>query len=210
MKRNLLFLALLLSVGINCGLLGMGIARHRLLSAARDAEDRPPERDGREGREGARLADRLELTGEARESFLRLMRELAVRVHDGRRQIDEARRELRHELTSAAPDRARIDGLLSALAREQDALDRALVANVYAARELLDGPAEREYLRFVERFGAAVAGPRPPGPPPERLRPLLGGRRLRGPADPGGPPEGPDGPPPEEDRPERGGPDGPP
>ena len=199
MKRNLLFLALLLSVGINCGLLGMGIARHRLFQRmsqeAREAADRPPGRDGRAGPEGARLADRLALTGEAREGFLRLQRELAERVHAGRRQIDEARRELRQELTSRTPDRARVENLLAGIAREQDALDRALVANVYAARELLDGPAEREYLRFVERFGAAVAGPRPPGPPPERLRALLGGRRLRGPAGPDGPPEGPDGPP---------------
>lgn len=191
MKRNLLFLALLLSVGINCGLLGMGIARHRLMGAEREAAERPPERDGRDGGEGARLADRLQLSGEAREGFLRLMRELALRVHAGRRQIDEARRELRHELTSEAPDRAHVETLLAGLAREQDALDRALVANVYAARELLDGPAEREYLRFVERFGAAVAGPRPPGPPPERLRPWFGGRRPRGPAGPDGPPEGP-------------------
>lgn len=210
MKRNLLFLALLLSVGINCGLLGMGIARHRLSQRmsqdAREAADRPPGREGRAGPagpEGARLADRLALTGEAREEFLRLQRELAERVRAGRRQIDDARRELRHELTSAAPDRARVEVLLAGIAREQDALDRALVANVYAARELLDGPAEREYLRFVERFGAAVAGPRPPGPPPER-RPLLGGRRMRGPAGPDGPPAGPGGP----DGPD--GPDGPP
>lgn len=163
----------------------MGIARHRMFQglpqSARESDARSP------GRDGARLADRLELSGEAREGFLRLQRELAERVHAGRQQIDEARRELRHELTSSAPDRARVEILLSGIAREQDALDRTLVANVYAARELLDGPAEREYLRFVERFGAAVAGPRNPGPPPERLRPLKGGRRLRGPAGPAGP-----------------------
>ena len=201
MKRNLLFLALLLSVGINCGLLGMGIARHRMLQGmlqgGREGGDRPP---GWEGRDGARLADRLELAGAAREGFLRLQRELADRVHAGRRKIDAARRELRHELISPEPERARVEALLADVAREQDALDRALVANVYAARELLDGPAEREYLRFVERFGAAVAGPRPPGPPPERRRPLLGGRRFRGPDGreiPDGPPEGPEGLPPE-------------
>lgn len=190
MRRNWIFLALLLSVGVNCGLIGMGIARHRM-QALRDP--RPP------GAEGDRLADRLELAGEARASFLRLQRELAERVRAGRRQIDESRRDLRRELTSPAPDRARVEELLAGLNRAQDALDRAFVANVLAARELLDGPAEREYLRFVERFGAAVAGPRPPGPPPERLRPLLGGRRLRG---PDGPPDGPDVPP--------DGPDGPP
>ncbi|MEO7795850.1 MAG: periplasmic heavy metal sensor [Thermoanaerobaculia bacterium] len=203
MRRNWIFLALLLSVGVNCGLLGMGIARHRMLAErAREHSDRPP------GRDGARLADRLELTGSARESFLRLQRELAERVHAGRRRIDDARRDLRLELISPEPDRARVEALLAGVLREQEALDRALVANVFAAREVLDGPAEREYLRFVERFGSAVAGPRPPGPPlppGEGLRPRFGARRERGrdrgdprdgppPGEPEGPanPEGPD------------------
>jgi Spy/CpxP family protein refolding chaperone len=172
MRRHWLFLALLLSVGVNCGLLGMGIARHRMMERSTGAErgdraqgdrtdgerlhgDRP--RDDRP-RDGARLADRLELTGESREKFLLLQRELAERVRAGRTSIDSSRRELRHELVSAEPDRARVEELLSAIQREQDALDRALVANVLAAREVLDPPAEREYLRFVERIGAAVSG----------------------------------------------------
>lgn len=189
MRRNWLFLALLLSVGINCGLLGMGIMRHRMLAGAERAE-----RDGRDGRDdpapgrhGARLADRLELAGEQRERFLGLQRELAERVHAGRRRIDDARRDLRRELTSPDPDRARVEALLAAIGGEQDALDRALVENVFAARELLDGEAEREYLLFVERFGGAFAGGRPPGRGgPGGLRPRFGGR-----PDGAGPPEGP-------------------
>ena len=88
-------------------------------------------------------------------------------MHAGRRRIDDARRELRRELTSPDPDRGRVEALLTGIGSEQDALDRALVENVFAARELLDGDAEREYLRFVERFGGAFAGGRPPG-----LRPM--------------------------------------
>lgn len=199
MRRNWLVLALLLSVGVNCGLIGMGIARHRMVErwAGAERDDRPP------GREGVRLADRLELTGGERESFLRLQRELAERVHSGRRQIDESRRDLRRELTAPEPDRARVEELLAAINREQDALDRALVANIFAARQLLDGPAERDYLRFVDRFGAAVAGPRPSGPPPGGMRQrfgVRGPRRGEGaepqdgppPGGPGDPPEGPD------------------
>jgi Spy/CpxP family protein refolding chaperone len=167
MRRNWLFLALLLSVGVNCGLLGMGIARHRMAERWPGGErgDRAQgERPGGERphgdrpRDGARLADRLELTGEARENFLRLQRELAERVRAGRTTIDASRRELRRELVSAEPDRARVEELLSAIQREQDALDRALVANVLAAREMLDPAAEREYLRFVERIGAVASG----------------------------------------------------
>lgn len=169
MRRNWLFLALLLSVGINCGLLGMGILRHRLLagSAAPDRFDRfdhshraerPP------GRQGARLADRLELAGEERERFLALQRTLAETVHAGRLRIDEARQDMRRELISPQPDRVRVEALLADIVRQQETLDRALVDNVLAARDLLDGEAEREYLRFVERFGGAFAGGRPPGP----------------------------------------------
>jgi len=190
-RRHWIFLALLLSVGVNCGLVGMGIARHRM-ELQRERDPRPP------GREGVRLADRLALAGEARESFLRLQRELGERVHAGRRQIDEARRELRRELTSREPDRERVEALLGRLNRAQDALDRAFVANVLAARDVLEGRAEREYLQFVERFGAAVAGPRPPGPPLDRLRLRPGARRLRG-------DDGPEGPPPEEREPAPGG-----
>lgn len=190
MRRQWIFLALLLSLGVNCGLIGMGIARHRM-EVQRERDSRPP------GREGARFADRLALAGEARESFLRLQRELGERVHAGRRQIDEARRDLRRELISPQPDRERVEALLGDLTRAQDALDRAFVANILAAREVLDGRAEREYLRFVERFGAAVAGPRPPGPPPDRLRQRPAARRLQGYARPDGPPAGEPGPAPD-------------
>ena len=207
MRRNWLFLALLLSVGLNCGLLGMGIMRHRMLALAdrsdrsdrfdpsdrfdrSDRSDRsdPSDRADRTahgerppGRQGARLADRLELEGEQRERFLELQRTLAETVHAGRLRIDDSRRELRRELTSPDPDRDRVETLLNGIGKEQDALDRALVDNVFAARELLEGPAEREYLRFVERFGGAFAGSRPAGLA-GGMRSRLGDRRMRGPA----------------------------
>jgi Spy/CpxP family protein refolding chaperone len=163
MRRNWILLALLLSFGVNCGLVGMAIVRHRPAA--------PFERGVRPApRAGERLADRLELEGETRESFLRLQRQLAERMRGGRREIERSRRELRRELTSAAPDRARAEELLVAIGREQAAMDRALVENVLASRELLDGRGEREYLRFIERFAETLAGARPPGPPGGALR----------------------------------------
>lgn len=200
MRRNWLFLALLLSVGVNCGLVGMGIMRHRMLSGPppgmpsggapadhhEPADQRDPgdPRDRPPGGQGARLADRLGLLGEERERFLDLQRQLLERVHAGRRRIDEARRALRRELTAPDPDRGRVEELLGGIGSEQDALDRALVDNVLAARELLDGDSESEYLRFVERFGGAFAGGRPPGPhgfeaSPGGPRPRFGDRRMR-------------------------------
>ena len=218
MRRNWLFLALLLSVGVNCGLLGMGIMRHRMLSGMSsgmatggdrgDPGDPGGPGERAPGRQGARLADRLGLLGEERERFLGLQRQLAERVHAGRRRIDDARRELRRELTAPDPDRGRVEALLTGIGSEQDALDRALVENVLAARELLDGDSEREYLRFVERFGGAVAGGRPPGPPafdapPGGARPRFGDRRMRRQGSPPGQEDPGDG-----DR--RSAPDGPP
>jgi hypothetical protein len=194
MRRNWLLLALLLSVGVNCGLLGMGIARHRLLERwADDSRGDPGDRRGRHARPidrfgppgpgepdaasdrpfrraGVRLADRLGLEGEVRESFLGLQRALAERVHDGRERLDGARRELRRELVAEQPDSARVEELIAAIVREQEALDRALVANVLAARELLEPTAEGEYLRFVERIGAAVSSGTPPPMAGQRSR----------------------------------------
>lgn len=177
MRRSWIFLALLLSVGVNCGLLGMAIVRHRWANTD-ERGDRPVQRDG------ARLADRLGLEDGTRESFLQLQRELVERVRTGRREIDSARRDLRRELAAPVPDRARIEVLLVAIGKEQDGLDRALVENVLAARELLDGPAEREYLRFIERFGAAIAGPRRPGAAGTPGGPLRQRFRERGPRPP--------------------------
>jgi hypothetical protein len=182
-RRNWLFLALLVSVGINCGLLGMGLMRHRMLAGS-DRSDRFERAERGErlpGRQGVRLADRLDLEGVERERFLGLQRTLAETVHAGRLRIDDSRRELRRELTSPDPDRDRVETLLNGIGKEQDALDRALVENVFAARDLLEGEAEREYLRFVERFGGAFAG-RSPGPGgPGGMRPRFGDRRLRAP-----------------------------
>lgn len=231
MRRNWLFLALLLSVGLNCGFLGMGLMRHRMLAPAdRDRFDRsdPSNRSDRSdrfdpsdraehgerppGRQGARLADRLELEGEQRERFLGLQRTLAETVHAGRLRIDEARHDLRRELISPQPDRIRIEALLGDIVREQEILDRALVENVLAARELLDGPAEREYLRFVERFGGAFAGGRPPGPGGRGgMRPRFGERRLRTPDSSPGPADsdGADSPAASDDPARRRGPDSP-
>lgn len=162
MKRAWLGVALLLSIGFNLGLIGMQLLRDRA-AERRDRGERWSERDV-----GERMARRLELAGEERERFLVLQRRLGRSVLEGRQRIHALRQELRDELVAPAPDRARIDALLTEIAAEQSAIDRAFTANVLESRAALGDEAERAYLRFVERFAGAVGpghdfAPRRPG-----------------------------------------------
>lgn len=184
MKRYALAIALLLSLGVNVGLIGMQLVR------SREAERRERGTRWSEQAIGERLARRLNLDGNERERFLGQQRKLARSVLEGRRRIHALRGELRAELVAPAPDRARVDTLLAEIVAAQAAIDRAVAENVLESRALLSGDAERAYLRFVERFagemgpgrdglprfpGGAPRGARPPGrgaaPPPDDAPP---------------------------------------
>ncbi len=162
MKRGWLGVALLLSIGFNLGLIGMQLVRERAVERWERGE-RWSERDI-----GERLARRLELAGEERERFLVLQRRLGRSVLEARQRVHALRRELRDELIAPEPDRGRIDRLLTEIAAEQSAIDRAFTANVLESRAALGEEAERAYLRFVERFAGAIdpghgLAPRRPG-----------------------------------------------
>ena len=154
MKRGWLVVALLASLGLNLGLVGVQIARARAAAAWSGDRGEPGGPDP-----GARLADRLRLEGGERERFLRLQRRLAETVREERGQIGRLRHELRGELIAPRPDRGRIDDLLAGVAAHQEVLDRAFADSVLESRQQLSGRALEAYLRFVERF----AQPGPPG-----------------------------------------------
>jgi hypothetical protein len=124
------------------------------------------------------MAVRLGVPPEDRPRFARLQREFFGETRDGRMRLDGVRRQLRAELTAARPDRARIDELLAQSGELQAGLERALVEHVLAAREVLDGEAERRYLHFLSRLGAAGGGPggARQGAPPRRRPGLRPGR----------------------------------
>lgn len=190
MKRWWLVVALLASLGLNLGLVGVQIARAKRAAAWSGERPEPGGADP-----GARLAERLRLEGGERERFLDLQRRLARAVRDEREGIGRLRHQLRGELIAAEPDRQRIDRLLAEIASRQAALDRAFVDNVLESRRQLSGRALRAYLGFVERF----AQPRPPdGGEPLRER-LDRFRELR--QGPGRPGARAGGPPPEAPRP---------
>lgn len=196
MRRSWLVVALLASLGLNLGLVGVQIARARAIARWTGDRGDPGGPDP-----GARLADRLSLQGGERERFLRLQQRLAEAVREERGQIGRLRHQLRAELIAQQPDRQRIDSLLADVAAHQVALDRAFADSVLESRQQLSGRALDAYLRFVERF----AQPGAPGGR-EPLRDRAEGPRVprRGPAP--APDEGADGPalrPPPEPRTER-------
>lgn len=176
MSRWLVVIALLLSVGLNVGILA-AVAMRR--------GGPPPPREGREGhppQEGqpanvdpvprlGRLADRLKLEGDQRRRFLDLQWNLYQESTRQRLQMNEVHRELRREVTRPTPDRQRVEALLNESSRIHQALERALVSNILSTRELLGPEKEKEYLKIVGRLRLPNPGPgigTPRAPPPKR------------------------------------------
>jgi hypothetical protein len=167
-SRGVLVLALLVSLGVNVGLVGVGLARRAGVERwERSRESLEAPRPGF----GLRLADRLGVPAERRERFLAVQRRLAERTGAERREVLRVRLELRRELLAREPDRARLDELLAELAAREAELSRALVAGVLESREVLSGRELELYLRFLERAAPGHGSPRRGGrlhraPPP--------------------------------------------
>lgn len=178
MKKPWLMIALLLSVGINIGVLAtIGIARARDPRPMRAGHERP-DRPGREpGAMMERIVRGLELEGEARDRFVEQHQRFFESLQGTQREMMRNRHELRSEIGSREPDRERIDALLAESARLQAELDRAFVDNVLATREMLTPRQQRAYLGILGRL--RDRGDR--GERGDRRRPPGEGR-------PGGPP----------------------
>ena len=211
MRRWWLVLGLLLSLGINAGILAT-LAVHRL---SRPGPDGPPPDQGPGREEGfpdpnpegppprvTRLADRLGLEGEQRRRFVALQLQFVADTFRLRTQQVETYRALRRELMARKPDRARIDPLLQESARLHLALEQAMARNVIASREVLDPRQERLYLEIVSRLrppgarpeGLGAQDPRRPRRPrwqPPWNRPRREGPGPDRPEGPGGPDDGP-------------------
>jgi len=141
-----------------------------------------------------RLADRLDLEGEARRRFLEIQRQFFEETLRIRMRQAETQREVRRELIASEPDRERIDELLRQAARDFLALEQALARNVVATRSILTPEQEEEYLRIVSRLrppgpaGFGQQGPRRRPPPGRRFRDRGGFREGAPPPEEEGPP----------------------
>ena len=165
MNRSWLWVALLLSLGINIGVLAtIGTARSRgkeRIERSR-VDGQPP---------FARMADHLELEGEVREQFMEIQQELFQTTRRRREHLEDLRGQLRREVTSNDPDSAVVEQLLAELSEVSQDLDRAMVESVLATRRMLSPEQQRSYFQILDRLrpGGRQFGRH--GKPPTRRRP---------------------------------------
>lgn len=170
MKRGWVWVALLLSVGINIGVLAtIGTSRMR----AKARFERP--RDGDRQPPVERLASHLEVEGEIREQFIEIQQDLFRTTRRHQQALHELRSELRTEVANENPDPHRVEELLNEIGVLHVNLDRAMVESVLATKKILDPGQQRRYFRVLERMREATRrfGDRPgrPGRPNDRRPP---------------------------------------
>jgi hypothetical protein len=171
MRRWWLIIALLLSVGLNVGVLASIAARRVGKPEPREIQSPEIARAGRDLLPLLpRLADRLRLEGEERRKFLDIQWNLFQETSRHRLRLGEVHREIRREIVRDEPDRQRIDRLLDESARIYLSLERSLVRNVLATRELLDPEQERQYMALIGRLRIAGAGAAIGDPPAPAAR----------------------------------------
>ena len=214
MKRWWLVIVLLLSLGVNVGIVA-ALVGHRWAGEAggkgkeketeRPVDDRPlPQLGG--GQEEVpqrivRLANQLGLEGDQRRKFISLQGSFFADTLRLRTDQAEIQRELRRSLGAPVPDQVHIDSLLQESGTTFTALEKAMTKNVLESRKLLKPDQERKFLKLLARLRL---GPGPggqggqgggggQGQPEQPRRP----RRQEPPPPP--PPPRQDGPPPQDD-----------
>jgi hypothetical protein len=170
-KRWWLVIALLLSAGMNLGLL-VGLVLNSPAVARQQQEALRPAAPGRL----QQLADRLGLEGETRQRFIARQRQFFAETAVPRTRLPEIRRQVRAELIRPHPNEARIDQLLREGSEIFLTLERAVVANVLDSRRMLGPEEERRYVELISRLqleGPGQLGRLPPAHWPWwwRLRP---------------------------------------
>ena len=164
MKKWWLVLALLLSLGVNVGILAtLAVARLRpgLVQGFEKALQPPPEK------RLARLADRLGLVGPERQRFLALQRQFFSTTGKDRKHLQQIYRQVRGELISAHPDTDHLDRMLAESSQVYLRIERAVTANVLETRKMLRPEQETLFLGLIEKMrpGQGPFGhPGAPGP----------------------------------------------
>ncbi len=178
MKRWWLVIALVLSIGMNLGLLVALALSSPALARQQQAVMRP----AAPGR-WAQLADRLGLEGEVRQRFIQRQRQFVAETAGPRSRLPEIRKQVRAELIRPKPDLTRIDELLRESADIFLMLERSVVANVLDSRKMLPPEAESKYVDVISRL--QLEGPGQFGRLPQSQWPWWW--RFRPPQRPAGP-----------------------
>lgn len=199
MKRWWLVIVLLLSLGVNVGIVA-ALVGHRWIGETGETskpKEKPPDEgaiplpNGQEGvpQRVVRLADQLGLEGDQRRKFISLQGGFFADTLRLRTDQAETQRELRRELAAPVPNQARIDSLLQESGNTFMALEKAMTQNVVESRKLLKPDQERKFLRLLARLRLGQGGQgggQGQGQPgqqrrPRRQEPPLPPRRQNGP-----------------------------
>jgi Spy/CpxP family protein refolding chaperone len=208
-KRWWLVIVLLLSLGVNVGIVA-ALVGHRWAGEAtpkggdKEAERLPEERPGPQpGGQNeevpqriVRLANQLGLEGDQRKKFISLQGSFFADTLRLRTDQAETQRELRRALGAPVPDQARIDSLLQESGNTFTALEKAMTTNVLESRKLLKPDQERKFLKLLARLRL---GPGPGGQGGGQGQPEPQGRPRRQQPPPPPPPPQREGPPPQDD-----------
>lgn len=157
MKRWHIVILLLLSVGLNLGLLAQrGTGKpDRASSRVAGSRDAGNAERAKERRERAReellerMVDKVGVTGEQRERFLAIHRGFFERTRDMRDQQRRAERALRENLASATPDRALAEVQLAEIAAAKKEIETTFVENFFDATAILDTDQKARYRELV-------------------------------------------------------------
>jgi hypothetical protein len=177
-KRWWLVLALLLSLGVNVGILAtIAVARLRPQNAK---VTQPPAE-----KRLAVLADRLGLAGEERQRFLFLQRRFFAATSRDRKRLQQVYREIRRELISPQPEPGHLEALLTESSQLYLKIEHSVTANVLETRKLLTPEHETVYLDLIGQMRPGqgpFSPPNAPGPPWNRA--LQNGARRQQPVQP--------------------------
>ncbi|HEY2739049.1 MAG TPA: periplasmic heavy metal sensor [Thermoanaerobaculia bacterium] len=207
MKRWWLVIVLLLSLGVNVGIVA-ALVGHRWIGetseTGKSKEKLPDDRaiplpNGQEGvpQRVVRLADQLGLEGDQRRKFISLQGGFFADTLKLRTDQAETQRELRRELAAPAPSQARIDSLLQESGNTFMALEKAMTQNVVESRKLLKPDQERKFLKLLARLRFGQGGQGGQGEGQGQGQPGQP-RRPRRQEPPPPPPSRQDGPPPDD------------
>ncbi len=153
MKRWWLIVVLLLSLGVNLGLLASRAwQRAPGPGPPPAAGNPPPEAAERLPRFALRMAGELDLQGEQREAFLDRQRRFLEQTLDARDRFGRLQAELRREVIADDPDRQVVDELLVQISDAHVDLERAFVDNLLDTRELLGPDQGRRFMRLLHHL----------------------------------------------------------
>ncbi len=172
MSRWWIVIALLLSLGVNAGLL-VNRAWQRRGDTSTPVAEPAGDGGGQVPLFVRRMAGELGLRGEQREVFIDRQRLFLEQTLGARERFAELQGELRRQVVAPDPDRAAVEDLLGEIAEAHVDMERAFVDNLLDTRELLDREQEQLYMRMLQRLRQSREdlrhrfrdrlGPGPPG-----------------------------------------------